>query len=394
MSETKLSSGSQPGLNGWDELTSEPFWGLFNLSGRLRPGYHIGFWAFFVAFHLMYFLPAFSGQELDSKLGASYTVYYLRFIPIFYLSVHLFYQLERRSSGLWLLLLMLAVLMGSMHLITFAMYFSLDRLYGLSQLSPAFEAIGGLYLKPQSHRNGWERLFFIYDIQELQLLVLPVGIKMVQFGLRQQMQQARYEKEALRSELSILKSELEPHFVYNVISSAYAKVLPTSRDAAGYLEKLSQLLKYTLYETNEDWVPLSAEIRSLKRYLQLERLRHGRRLRIIWNHQGGSNTIHKIPTLLMVTLGENAIKHGVRSHSGRSTVRVDIQVDARRLRFSIENDKPVAPNKQRKSSAHGIGLKNIQRRLDLLYPGCHEVLITETRHNYLVTLSIPLQEKP
>jgi len=394
MSETKLSSDSRPGLSGPDELTKEPFWGLFNLSGRLRPGYHIGFWAFFVGYHLMYFLPAFSGQVLDGKLGISYTVYYLRFIPIFYLSVHLFYRLERKFSGLSLLLLMLVVLFGSMHLITLAMYFSLDHLYSLSQLSPAFQAIGGLYLKPLSHRNGWERLFFVYDFQELQLLVLPVGIKMVQFGLRQQMQQARLEKEALRSELNILKSELEPHFVYNVINSAYAKILPISKDAAGYLEKLSQLLEYTLYETNEDWVPLSAEIRGLKRYLQLERLRHGRRLRIIWNHQGGSNAIHKIPTLLMVTLAENAIKHGVRSHSGKSTVRINIHVDMGQLRFSIENDLPFAANKPRKSSAHGLGLKNIQRRLDLLYPGRHEVQIAETAHNYAVTLSIPLQEKP
>ncbi|GGN06482.1 histidine kinase [Dyadobacter beijingensis] len=339
----------------------------------------------------MYFLPSFSSQQLDDNLQVSYTVYYLRFVPVFYFSLLLFTKLQGLFKGIPLLVMTLLVLLGTMHIVTLSMFVILDNIYALKQLSPAFETVGGFYLKPLASRHGWEWFIFFYDVQELQLLILPVGLKMVQFGLRQQMAQAEFEREALRTELTILKSELEPHFVYNVINSAYAKVLPASRAAAGYLDKLSQMLKYTLYETGGDWVPLSAEIRSLKRYMQLERIRHGRRLTVIWHQQGKASERQKVPTLLMVTLGENAVKHGIRSLSGKSTVRVDIQVNPDSLQFTIENDKAPASGVAKKTSAHGLGLKNIQRRLELLYPKRHQVEINESENSYSVTLWIPIE---
>ncbi|SEJ52709.1 GHKL domain-containing protein [Dyadobacter sp. SG02] len=392
MTELKSFSGSQPDKNVVDEAIKEPFWGLFNLKGKRRVEYHFAFWACFVAYHLMYFLPAFSSQQLDDNLQVSYTVYYLRFVPVFYFSLLLFTKLQRRFKGIPLLVMMLLILLGTMHIVTLSMYVVLDNIYTLRQLSPAFETVGGFYLKPPATRQGWEWFIFFYDVQELQLLILPVGLKMVQFGLRQQMAQAEFERETLRTELTILKSELEPHFVYNVINSAYAKVLPASRAAAGYLDKLSQMLKYTLYETGGDWVPLRAEIRSLKRYMQLERIRHGRRLTVTWHQQGKASVKHKVPTLLMVTLGENAVKHGIRSHAGKSTVRVDIQVSSDSLQFTIENDKAPASGGAKKTSSHGLGLKNIQRRLALLYPKRHHVEIKESENSYSVTLWIPLAD--
>jgi two-component system LytT family sensor kinase len=247
-----------------------------------------------------------------------------------------------------------------------------------------------MYIKPVNERVLSDLFVFVFDLQEIQLLILPVGIKMVQFGLRYQMAQSEAEKEALRSELAILKSELEPHFVYNVLNSAYAKILPVSKAAAGYLEQLSRLLRYTLYETTGDWVPLPREIRGLKRYLQLERLRHGRRFSIQWRQQGVLANQLSIPTLLLITLGENAVKHGVSARKGKTLIEVDIKIESNTLSFAIENETAEGNARKSRKTSEGIGLKNIQRRLQILYPAAHSVQITQQDGRYKVHIVIPL----
>lgn len=205
-------------------------------------------------------------------------------------------------------------------------------------------------------------------------------------------QYTRLEQEKLQIELNFLKNQINPHFFFNTLNNLFALTLQQSDKAPGMILQLSDMMRYSLYETNEDRVPLEKEIRFIQDYIDLERLRHEDAVQVDFGVEGDVNGLEMAP-LILVTFIENAFKHGVRSTSQASWVDIRMQLEGPRLTFTVENNKPATrtlPGNLLRQTAGGIGIANTRKRLNLLYPGKHQLTIQDEPARYSVQLIIHL----
>lgn len=201
----------------------------------------------------------------------------------------------------------------------------------------------------------------------------------------------KLETQTMQSELRFLKSQINPHFLFNTLNSLYAHTLKKSDEAPEIVLKLSEMMRYMLYECNEKQVPLEKEVKYIKNYLDLERIRQGNTAEVTFDVAGDIRH-QKVTPLLFIPFLENSFKHGVNHQLKEGFVRVYLDVAPDEITFFIENSKP--PQTQiRKTQFGGIGLTNVERRLNLLYPDRHELSIENTPHSYSVTLQLGLDSE-
>ena len=204
-----------------------------------------------------------------------------------------------------------------------------------------------------------------------------------------QKERMELQTQTMQSELKFLRSQINPHFLFNTLNNLYALTLKKSDDAPEIVLKLSEMMRYMLYECNERRVLLSKEISYLKNYLDLERLRQGKNVDINLSIDGIIQD-QKIAPLLFIPFVENSFKHGVSSLISMGYVNIDIHVNNQNVRFEIENSKaPAKPQYNHKKSG-GIGLVNVRRRLNLLYPNQYELNIRNKPDAYSVELLLNL----
>lgn len=190
------------------------------------------------------------------------------------------------------------------------------------------------------------------------------------------------------AELSALKNQLNPHFLFNTLNNLYALAVEQSQKTPEVIERLSEILDYVLYRCKEDFVYLDKEITMIENYLGLEKIRYGKRVEIVFEHSVTSAV--KIAPLLLLTFIENAFKHGVSQELDVAHVTLQLNADAKAIVFDITNTKPAidvseAPRKQ----GEALGLENVTKQLNLLYPNAHELKIQDTERQYHVRLKIP-----
>ena len=174
------------------------------------------------------------------------------------------------------------------------------------------------------------------------------------------------ERRNLQSELSFLKSQINPHFLFNTLNSLYALTLKKSDKAPEIVLRLSEMMRYMLYESNEKKVNLEKEVTYVRNYLELERIRYGDKAEIIFDYSGESPENYEIPPLLFITFLENAFKHGLSNSIARGYVHVSMIVAEGDIQFDIVNSKNQDPKDEHYYQG-GIGLKNVTRRLELIY---------------------------
>jgi two-component system LytT family sensor kinase len=193
------------------------------------------------------------------------------------------------------------------------------------------------------------------------------------------------ESKNLSSELQLLRSQIHPHFLFNVLNSLYALTLQKSDLAPGMVLKLSDILRYILYECGEPEVPLEKELNYLQNYIDLEKMRHGTRADIDMRVTG--TTEHKtIEPMLFLPFVENCFKHGANGNIAGAFVHIHFDIDESRLLFRAENSRnPAVPSND---ATGGIGLANVRRRLELLYPDRHTLTIEESGNSYTVLLAL------
>lgn len=215
-------------------------------------------------------------------------------------------------------------------------------------------------------------------------------IKIALDWMDHQREKADLVKENMQSEINFLKSQINPHFLFNTLNSVYALSLKKSDKAPEIIVKLSEILRYMLYESNEKKVPLSRELDNLRNYLDLEKIRHSEKTRIEIEIRGEIEN-QKISPLLLTPFVENAFKHGAKSADSDNYVLVKVEVDRNFFHFSIVNNKSdnyfeLNPDKQ-----GGIGLINVRRRLELLYKDGYKLSLKNTSKDFIVELDIDLQ---
>jgi LytS/YehU family sensor histidine kinase len=209
-----------------------------------------------------------------------------------------------------------------------------------------------------------------------------------QISLRQQL-----EHKNMQSELQFLKSQINPHFFFNTLNSLYSLTLKKSDLAPEIVIKLSDMMRYMLYECNEKKVKLSNEILYLQNYLDLEKLRQGSSIDIKMDIKGVTEDKYIAPLLLIPFL-ENAFKHSVHTNQeNKKFVFIQLIIDKKDLYFSITNNKslPAFPL-ENLSMVGGIGLENVNRRLKLIYPNRHTLNILNLQQEYQVNLTLILDE--
>lgn len=216
--------------------------------------------------------------------------------------------------------------------------------------------------------------------------------KMMTDWFRQNRESQELANQTMQSELRFLKSQINPHFLFNTLNSLYALTLKKSDNAPDIVIKLSEMMRYMLYECNEKWVPLAKEISYIKNYLDLERLRQQKNVRIEFNVSGNVSN-QRIAPLMFMNFLENSFKHGLSSNIHDGFVKIDMEVKDKLVIFRIENSKgsvmPRTPDAARPSG--GIGLVNARRRLELIYPDQHSFTISETPNTYTVHLELELE---
>lgn len=196
------------------------------------------------------------------------------------------------------------------------------------------------------------------------------------------------EKERSEAELAYLKQQINPHFLFNTLNSIYSYTIGVSEEASDAVLKLSSILRYMLYETNRDRVPLKDELDVIDSYIDLQRLRTTDKtdIQVIVN---GNTQIHRIEPMLLIPIIENAFKYGVDSVEP-SFIKIEIDVEQDEFVFRVTN-KVVRKSSGDKSSS-GIGLQNIRRRLDLIYGGSnYDMDVKEENGIFSVTLRLNLK---
>lgn len=216
------------------------------------------------------------------------------------------------------------------------------------------------------------------------------AIKLLKIWYKQQQAAQSLEKEKLEAELNFLKGQIHPHFLFNTLNNLYSLTLKKSDRAPEVVLKLSELMDYMLYNTSEATVPLDKEINYLSNYIMLEKIRYGDRLDTSFNVWGDISS-HQITPLLLLPFVENSFKHGVSSEIEGVWVTIDLKVKDGILSMKVENSKSREPFFQvRSDHTAGIGLKNVKRRLELLYPGAYKLDIVDEETSYLVDLKLAL----
>jgi hypothetical protein len=194
-------------------------------------------------------------------------------------------------------------------------------------------------------------------------------------------------QENATAELQLLKAQVHPHFLFNTLNNIYSFSLRKSPIAASLVSKLSDTLQYMITECEAPLVPLNKEIKLLRDYIGLESVRYGERLRVDIGIQGKTNDKMVAP-LLLIPLVENSFKHGTSQVIDKAWIDLRIAVVQNTLMVTLRNSKPDLPAMAERKS--GIGLRNVQKRLHLLYPGQHNLRVNDRSDYFEVFISLPL----
>ncbi len=228
------------------------------------------------------------------------------------------------------------------------------------------------------------------------LVGLAITIKLLKRWWLQQKETEQIAKEKVNAELQLLKAQIHPHFLFNSLNNIYSFAIESSPKAPEMIQKLSGLLHYMLYDCKQALVPIEKELKMIEDYISLEKIRYGERLHLDTtildsSPAPGSDIENKlIAPLLLIPFVENSFKHGTSKMLTHPWVKLNISVKGNILFFKLINSKPTETGEISVSGNHGLGLKNVQKRLSLIYPDRHKLEISDDPSEYSVWLEIIL----
>lgn len=226
-------------------------------------------------------------------------------------------------------------------------------------------------------------------IGELYVITFVTAIKVTLDFLKEQKRVADLEKNQLETELLFLKTQISPHFFFNTLNNIHSLALEKSNKTPKVILRLSELMRYLLYETKYERQTLEKEILCIQNYLDLEKIRHDDLLKINMSISGDIQE-KKIAPILLLTFVENAFKHGVNKNIGIVKIDIDFTVEEDFLYFTIINPLPaITEFKNELNPSSGIGLENVKKRLNLGYnEKDYKLTITNDSENFTVNLKI------
>ncbi|SEN13705.1 Histidine kinase [Mucilaginibacter gossypiicola] len=218
----------------------------------------------------------------------------------------------------------------------------------------------------------------------LMIMALSMAIKTVQQWQLTEQRAARAEADKTNAELSFLKAQINPHFLFNTLNNIYTLAAIKDDNAADSIMKLSNIMRYVTDDVAEDFVPLQSEIDCISDYIELQRLRIGKNTAVNFEVNGNIG-IRKIAPLVMMTFIENVFKYGVSKHEPSA---IDIMINIHELDISFYCKNRIFGLQKSDYQRTGIGIKNTRQRLEHLYPGKHLLSISSLNNEYIVQLTL------
>jgi two-component system, LytTR family, sensor kinase len=226
-------------------------------------------------------------------------------------------------------------------------------------------------------------------------MTLAMSVKLAKNWIEAKKKQQLLEKEKLETELKFLRSQFNPHFLFNTINSIFVLIHKNPAMASDALVKFSDLLRYQLYECNEAEIPLQQEVSYLTNFIELQELRHNAdRLKLSVEINSATASDLTIAPFVLIPFIENAFKH-VSQDSGRNNfISIRLQMHEQLLEMSVSNSASyISANSAHVDEHKGIGLINVQRRLALIYPNDHKLDIVTKRDEFAIDLKLKLKQQ-
>lgn len=221
-------------------------------------------------------------------------------------------------------------------------------------------------------------------------IVFFVGFKLAWDNLKKQSALEQVEKEKTESQLQFLKSQLNPHFLFNNLNNLYSYAQEKSPKTPEIILQLSAIMRYMLYESKENLVPLEKELKYLEDFIRLQELQMEDRGNVEYEVKGNTHA-KRIAPMILIAFVENSFKHSLSSQAEDIWIRIQAEVRGQELWFKCANTFAETTNASGEYLNKGIGLSNVQKRLELQYPGKHQLDIRIEDNIYLVDLRLDLQ---
>jgi hypothetical protein len=260
------------------------------------------------------------------------------------------------------------------------------------EFSAPFAVLTFLFIHVKRFQNPGAHYFYSQKfmvqivVGTIFIVVFVALLKFLEDWFELEAKKKALENEKLNAELRFLKAQINPHFLFNTLNNLYALAFNQSPQTTEVIAKLSQMMRYMIYDSNHPKVPLSKEIEYMENYISLEKLRLNQQIPIDLTIEGDP-TPHQIVPLILIAFLENAFKHGISNNATQAWIQVRVHMQANKLVYSIKNSKKAGNTAEHS----GFGLQNVRRRLDLSYPDQYTLDIHDEPDQYTVQLSIQLQ---
>jgi len=331
---------------------------------------HLLFWV--LSFYI--FLQFFKAEVKAEKIDYVYTsLFHITLFPVVYLNLEWLlpnFANKRKWLAYAVLILIMIVLFSWLNFQFFERW--------STRILPDYFFI--------SYFTVWQVMeFFIVYVVITSLLKLSKSWFIVNELQRQLLQS---EKQKIQIELKALRAQVNPHFFFNILNSIYSMALDKDERLPVTVLQLSDIMRYFLYESKEDFVPLEKELQVLQDYIALQKIRTDEKF-VMEEKMEGEVKSEKVAPLLLITFLENAFKHGVKTGPENAFIKLFTRVQKCQLDFQVENNKGMI-DKVDSGEYTGVGLENVKRRLELLYPGKHELIIHDLADRFVVHLQLKL----
>ncbi len=337
-----------------------------------EPIIHIAIWLFLYLMAILFIKTIGPFRKIDGTLLMPVTVGTIINAAIFY-SVALWfiphYAMKKQMRKFWIGLL--AVFVGSNFLETFIDFFFLVYVYSTEE---------------ETFFSQFVTNSFVHFV----IISLALGYGFTKSWIVNEKKRQELAREKLSAELNFLKTQLSPHFLFNVLNMAYSSASRTGDErTADIIEKLSGLMRYIIYESNVEKIDVEKEIEYIRNYIRLQKMRFSDDIPVKVNFEiSGNYTGLKIAPLILIPFIENAFKYGVKLEK-ESKIDILFTIQNEELEFIARN--PVYKNSQSiKNNNSGIGIKNTRKRLEIMYPDKHKLSINESDGLFTVKLLLKL----
>ncbi|MGY3088877.1 two-component system LytT family sensor kinase [Hymenobacter sp. UYAg731] len=339
---------------------------MANLLTKSALRWHVLGWLLYGSYE---FLGVFlhPGGHLRISLWLMASILFIRFIEFYLCYLVVYPRLLRSGRGPQLVAALLGVLalyIGARALIEEVIY---PAVLGFHNYSPDTSVTYYIF----------DNMFFASP-----MIVLSAAVWSAQAALFRERENRQLREEKRAAEVAFLKTQINPHFLYNTLNMLFSMAYPMAKPVANAILKLSELMRYMLHDTPDGQVDLEKEIEYLHNYLALYRLRFPDNFHVDFTVTG-EPAGHRVAPLVLIPFVENAIKHGVLDDP-ENPVHIRLTIEGEQLRFEVENQR----NDDNKDATTGIGLPNLRRRLELLYPERHALRVAAAAGQFTTSLQL------